>query len=385
MEAATPPGDAGMEATPRQRPALASMPTDPSQMKQQHQQPCSNPNPNPNPNPNFHPAYNMQPAWVGSQQLQLQSCSSGIAVGVPANSPSPARPCMSSSMGMPQHTSMSPAVGLPHPQPTIPPQNFQGHGSLRAPSVLPSTSTPSNSQSQLLSRQPWLSTQHGRPPISSLRPQVTSQTLQQRPHIPQQSLQPLPASSQPQQMLSFPQPQQHFSASIHSQDNSGQQLLSSRNPQPVINQQQISRVQASGNQRPPPPVMGQTSIMHSGPTDNIATTEALESCTRILSKRSIQELVSQVDPLEKLDPEVEDVLVEIADDFIDSVTTFGCSLAKHRKSNTLEAKDILLHLERTWNMTLPGFSGDEIKTYKKPVANEIHKERLAVIKKSYWS
>ncbi|KAH9608535.1 hypothetical protein KSS87_018259 [Heliosperma pusillum] len=375
MEAAAPPpGDVGMEATSTQRPAVTS---DPSQAKQQQQQP--------NPNPNYPQSYNMQPAWVGSQQLQLQSCSTGMAVGVPANSPSPspARPCL------PQHTSMSPAVGLPHPQPTLS-QNFQGHGNLRASAVMPSTSAPGNSQSQLASRQPWLSTQHGRPSISSLRPQATSQTLQQRTHIPQQSLQPMPASSQPQQLLSFQQQQQHqqqqqFPTSIPSQDNLGQQLLPSRNPQPVMNQQQISRVQSSGHQRPPSPVMGQTAIMHSAPTDNVAAVEPLESCTRILSKRSIQELVNQVDPLEKLDPEVEDVLVDIADDFIDSVTTFGCSLAKHRKSNTLEAKDILLHLERTWNMTLPGFSGDEIKTYKKPVANEIHKERLAVIKKSYWS
>lgn len=113
-----------------------------------------------------------------------------------------------------------------------------------------------------------------------------------------------------------------------------------------------------------------------------AITESDDSGGRILSKRSIHDIVNQIDPSEKLDPEVEDILVDIAEDFVDSITTFGCSLAKHRKSDTLEAKDILLHLERNWNMTLPGFSGDEIKTYKKPITNEVHKERLAVIKKS---
>lgn len=128
--------------------------------------------------------------------------------------------------------------------------------------------------------------------------------------------------------------------------------------------------------------MVQPSITQSNPTDQPGAAEPVESCNRILSKRNIQELVNQIDASEKLDPEVEDVLVDIAEDFIDSVTTFGCLLAKHRKSNTLEAKDILLHLERAWNMTLPGFTGDEIKTYKKPVINDVHRERLAVIKKS---
>lgn len=119
-----------------------------------------------------------------------------------------------------------------------------------------------------------------------------------------------------------------------------------------------------------------------GPHSRTASAEASESGNRILSKRSIHELVNQIDPSEKLDPEVEDILVDIAEDFVESITTFGCSLAKHRKSPTLEAKDILLHLERNWNMTLPGFGGDEIKTFKKPFVSDIHKERLAAIKKS---
>ncbi|CAA7400224.1 unnamed protein product [Spirodela intermedia] len=104
-----------------------------------------------------------------------------------------------------------------------------------------------------------------------------------------------------------------------------------------------------------------------------------ESSNHILSKRSIRDLVAQIDPSERLDPEVEDILVEVAEDFVESITTFGCSLAKHRKSTTLEAKDILLHLERNWNMTIPGFGGDEIKCYKKPLTNDVHKERLSLV------
>ncbi|KAJ2831697.1 Transcription initiation factor TFIID subunit 12 [Coemansia furcata] len=101
--------------------------------------------------------------------------------------------------------------------------------------------------------------------------------------------------------------------------------------------------------------------------------------SRILSKRKIQELVSEIDPTERLEPEVEDILCDIADEFIESVTTFACKLAKHRKSDTLEAKDLQLHLERNWNIRIPGFASEEIRSVRKTTVPQTHQEKLSAI------
>ena len=41
------------------------------------------------------------------------------------------------------------------------------------------------------------------------------------------------------------------------------------------------------------------------------------------------------------------VLLQVADDFIENVVASSCQLAKHRRSNTLEAKDVQLYLGNT--------------------------------------
>lgn len=78
-------------------------------------------------------------------------------------------------------------------------------------------------------------------------------------------------------------------------------------------------------------------------------------------RRSIQDLVSSVDPNVKIDPEVEDLLLSIADEFIDSVTNFSCRLSNHRGGDTLEVRDLQLHLERNHNIRIPGFASDDTR------------------------
>ncbi|KAF5387747.1 hypothetical protein D9615_000685 [Tricholomella constricta] len=78
-------------------------------------------------------------------------------------------------------------------------------------------------------------------------------------------------------------------------------------------------------------------------------------------RRTIQDLVASVDPNVKIEPEVEDLLLSIADEFIDSVTNFACRLAKHRGGDSLEVRDLQLHLERNHNIRIPGFASDETR------------------------
>jgi transcription initiation factor TFIID subunit TAF12 len=68
-----------------------------------------------------------------------------------------------------------------------------------------------------------------------------------------------------------------------------------------------------------------------------------ESSDRILSKHNLQELVRRVYPEERLDPYVESLLLEIADEFVESIVNFASKLTRHLRSETLEMKDAQLH------------------------------------------
>ncbi|KAI9816550.1 MAG: Transcription initiation factor TFIID subunit 12 [Pycnora praestabilis] len=92
---------------------------------------------------------------------------------------------------------------------------------------------------------------------------------------------------------------------------------------------------------------------------------------RVLSKKKLDELVRQVtgggEGLggEGLTAEVEESILQVADDFVDQVITSACRLAKLRHSSTLEIRDIQLILERNYNIRVPGYASDEIRTVRK--------------------
>ena len=113
---------------------------------------------------------------------------------------------------------------------------------------------------------------------------------------------------------------------------------------------------------------GQTSTTGASTTSQSTDQTGQQAAAQILDKRALQDLVKEVDPSEQLDEDVEEVfysifniqmnffykidfffsneqmLLQVADDFIENIINTSCQLAKHRKSNVLEVKDVQFHL-----------------------------------------
>ncbi|CAH0402340.1 unnamed protein product [Chilo suppressalis] len=140
-------------------------------------------------------------------------------------------------------------------------------------------------------------------------------------------------------------------------------------------QLQSSSLQGSPSQHSPMGTQAQTGT-------KVGQSGAGDQATQLLSRPRLQELVREVDPTVQLDEEVEEMLLQLADDFIDTTLNSACALAKHRHAPTVELKDVQLHLERQWNMWIPGFGNEELRPYKRAAVTEAHKQRMALIRKT---
>jgi len=106
---------------------------------------------------------------------------------------------------------------------------------------------------------------------------------------------------------------------------------------------------------------------------------AQDGDARLLSKRKLQDLVKSIDPDERLEPDVEELLMEVADEFIDSVLQQSCKIARHRRGQMLEVRDVQLHLERNWNIRIPGYTAEDVRTVKKYNPTAAHSARIAAV------
>ena len=72
-------------------------------------------------------------------------------------------------------------------------------------------------------------------------------------------------------------------------------------------------------------------------------------------------------------------LLDVADEFVDNVIAAACKLAKLRQSATLELRDIQLILERNYNIRVPGYASDELRTVKKIQPTQAWSQKISAI------
>jgi transcription initiation factor TFIID subunit 12 len=104
------------------------------------------------------------------------------------------------------------------------------------------------------------------------------------------------------------------------------------------------------------------------------------SAPHVVDSARLKDLLATLSNYHTLETQVEEALLDIADDFVDSVVSFAATLAQHRGSQTIEARDIALHLEKNWGIRVPGLEvngphGDKPHAPVKYMT-EMHQTRL---------
>jgi transcription initiation factor TFIID subunit 12 len=75
----------------------------------------------------------------------------------------------------------------------------------------------------------------------------------------------------------------------------------------------------------------------------------------MVSKEHLLHVVRDVDPDATLDDEAGELLMLMANEFIEGVIDGSARLAKHRNASAVDTSDVALFLDKQWQMKIPGF------------------------------
>eukprot|EP00055_Hartaetosiga_balthica_P017997 m.126612 g.126612 ORF g.126612 m.126612 type:complete len:265 (+) comp9434_c2_seq1:166-960(+) len=104
--------------------------------------------------------------------------------------------------------------------------------------------------------------------------------------------------------------------------------------------------------------------------------QEIKQAQEVVSRAKVKDLLAQIDSTQGIDEDASELVMKAAEEFIDHVVTASCKLAKHRNSTTLAAKDVLLHLETSWDIVVPGLILEDVKLKRRTNANTYKDARL---------
>jgi transcription initiation factor TFIID subunit 12 len=97
---------------------------------------------------------------------------------------------------------------------------------------------------------------------------------------------------------------------------------------------------------------------------------------------TISDLLHKIDPSASIDPLAEELALDIADDFIDSIVSLAAESARIRGSQTLQANDVNYVIQRKFGSLGIAHATGEIAHRPDFVPNEAHMKRLRAVREA---
>ena len=177
-----------------------------------------------------------------------------------------------------------------------------------------------------------------------------------KPNAPPRFKQQLPTSAPTQAQKLQAQQQEHTQRQIQAQQRQQQQQGGMAVPQ--------SNISSANNNNMQPKVMLQQPTQRPDYSDaRLSTMDIKSTSAKDISQSTtpvpiigekLQKLCNSIDPSYKLDADVQERLLEMADSFVEKVTKDAIKLSKHRGSKSMDVVDVALALKKGYNMSVPG-------------------------------